>query len=149
MGQFTQVDVIKMLCIPQRFCFTLESPSPSLVPKPNLAYAHMHITHHHLFYLPYFQHCSSITYCCILSCSSLPFFLPVWGFLSFMCFPSLSLKPGKRRCCWYGGGAIELFPLRKRRHACTLEENIQVWHQAVQVSETQGKQFCYAQPPLP
>lgn len=82
-------------------------------------------------------------------CPSHPFFLPVWGFLSLMCSPSLFLKPGKRRCCRYGGGAIELFPLRKRRHACTLEENIQVWNQAVQVSETQGKQFCNAQPPLP
>lgn len=53
---------------------------------------------------------------------------------------SLFLKPGKRRCCQYGGGAIELLPLRKRRHACTLQEHIQVWNQAVQVSETQGKQ---------
>ncbi|KAA0710371.1 CLIP-associating protein 2 [Triplophysa tibetana] len=44
-----------------------------------------------------------------------------------------NLKPGKRRCCRYGGGSIELFPLRKRRHACTLEANIQVWNQAVQV----------------
>ncbi|TSK31383.1 CLIP-associating protein 2 [Bagarius yarrelli] len=44
-----------------------------------------------------------------------------------------NLKPGKRRCCQYGGGSIELLPLRKRRHACTLEEHIQVWNQAVQV----------------
>ncbi|KAI5621541.1 CLIP-associating protein 2 isoform X17 [Silurus asotus] len=44
-----------------------------------------------------------------------------------------NLKPGKRRCCQYGGRAIELLPVRKRRHACTLQDHIQVWNEALQV----------------